>query len=183
MHVLRVPHPSNRTRAPVTAAEALRSLLEGDASTTTTSTLPPRPSRPPEDVRGDRDALWREAFTPAPPLAAATGLAAHPDAAARTAALIMDPTAGRVVAIANAMYNPCRPSRLAGTGRDASEEAWAILLARRDTPHERRGTKWERLVTALDPIPAWAAERLRHMDIVALGSVAQALIRGPYRRA
>ena len=44
------------------------------------------------------------------------------------------------------------------------------------------GTKWERLVTALDPIPDWAANRLRNMDIMELGSVAEAVIRGPYRR-
>jgi hypothetical protein len=80
------------------------------------------------------------------------------------------------------MYNPCRPEHLTATGRAASEEAWAILLSRRDTPFMRAGTQWERLVRALDPIPGWTANRLREMDIIALGSVAQALIRGPYRR-
>jgi hypothetical protein len=151
------------------------------ASTADIKTLPSRYAN--STSGGDRNALWREVFFTATPLKAAEVLAAHPDAAARTARLVAEPTAGRVVAIANAMYNPCRPKHLAATGRAASEEAWGILLSRRDTAYIRSGTQWERLVRALDPIPDWAADRLRNMDILALGSMAQALIRGPYRRA
>ena len=138
-------------------------------------------TQPPADPTSPRDALWREVFSAATPLKAAEVLAAHPDAAARTARLLAEPTTRRVVAIANAMYNPCRPKYLPATGR--AEKAWAILLSRQDTPYMRAGTQWERLVTALDPIPDWAANRLRNIDMMALGSVAQALIRGPYRRA
>lgn len=142
-----------------------------------------RPIRDPGNTSSaDRDALWHEALSSATPLKAAGVLAAHPDAAVRAAMLIAEPTASRVVAIANAMYNPCRPEHLAATGRAASEEAWAIVLSRRDVPYMRTGTRWERLVIALDPIPEWAADRLRNMDIVALGGVARALIQGPYRR-
>jgi hypothetical protein len=165
-----------------TLAEELRRAAGSTPPPTADTTTPP--SRHANSTSGgDRDALWREVFFTATPLKAAEVLAAHPDAAARTARLIAEPTAGRVVAIANAMYNPCRPEHLAATGRAASEEAWGILLSRRNTPYMRAGTQWERLVRALDPILDWAANRLRNMDIMALGSVAQALIRGPYRRA
>ena len=79
------------------------------------------------------------------------------------------------------MHNSCRPANLVSNGLAASEEAWGILLSRRDTAYMQAGTKWERLVTALDPIRDWAAPR-HDMDIRALGRVAEALIRGPYRR-
>ena len=67
-------------------------------------------------------------------------------------------------------------------GRSVSAEtAWRVLLAAKDTPYSRTGTKWERLVRALEPMPDWAAERIGRMDIEELGALSAALIRGPYR--
>lgn len=126
------------------------------------------------------EGLWNRVFEPAKPLPAAALLAAHPDAERLTRGLVDAPSATRVIAIANAMYNLCRPAYL-GTGPAASAEAWRILRERKDTPFSREGTKWVRLLKAMEPIPEWAAARIRGMSIEELGMVGQALIRGPYR--
>ncbi len=185
--VLHVPHPSARGGArPADGAPALRRLLGGGQPIE-----PPSGRRIPalqthhEEVRSneqDIDAIWREAFRTAKPLAAAELLAGHPDATSLTRDLVASPSPRLVVAIANAMFNACRPARIDATGAEAARIAWARLLARSDVPFDRPGTKWERLLHALDPMPTWARERVRRMDIRSLGSLSQALIRGPYRR-
>lgn len=94
-----------------------------------------------------------------------------------------DVSSARVVAIANAMYNPCRPANLAKSGNAASpQDAWRIILERRDLPFVKADTKWERLVAALGHVPAWAADRIQNMDIQRLGVLSAALINGPYKR-
>lgn len=120
-------------------------------------------------------------FRPAKPLDAAALLAQHPDAHRLTGVLLEGVSARRIIAIANAMFNPCRPSRLGDN--PSPVEAWAILLKRKDTPFSRHGSKWERLLEILEPMPDWAERRIDGMNITELGSVAQALIRGPYKRA
>ena len=106
------------------------------------------------------DALWREALRDATPLEAATLLALDPRAREYTAVLLDRVTAARVVAIANAMFNPCRPANLAKAGKPATpQEAWRILLERRDKPYVRAGTKWERLIDALQPACSSAEAR------------------------
>jgi hypothetical protein len=95
-------------------------LRKGDATSTAVVTPPAaantattRPDRHANSMHGgDRDALWHEAFSPASPPKSAGVLAAHPDAVARTARLVTSLTARRVVAIANAMHNSCRPTPL-----------------------------------------------------------------------
>ncbi len=193
--VLHVPHPGARGAArPADGAPALRRLLGRSPSeladprrTRSKSTDQPRTDSPGAGRSGvvspaDHDALWRELFLPARPLPAADLLAQHPRANHLTRELLDGVSAPRVVAIANAMFNPCRPSRLASTGTADARSAWSILLERKDAPFDRRGTKWERLLVALSPMPDWAKARVQRMNIRSLGSLAQALIRGPYRR-
>ena len=185
--VLHVPHPSAHGSArPADGAPALRRLLGEDPPPAQPEEAgkpraqPPRRKARPTAL--DNDAIWREAFKEAKPLAAADLLAEHPDAAGLTRELVASPSARLVVAVANAMFNPCRPARIDATGAEAVRIAWATLLSRRDVPFDRAGTKWERLLDALDPMPSWAKDRVRRMDIRGLGSLSQALIRGPYRQ-
>ena len=185
--VLHVPHPSAHGRArPADGAPALQRLLEGDPSP-----APPEEAGNPRVQRArwearpaamNNDAIWREAFKEAKPLAAANLLAQHPHAADLTRELVASPSARLVVAIANAMFNPCRPARIDATGAQAARIAWETLRSHRDIPFDRAGTRWERLLDALDPMPNWAKDRVQRMDIRGLGALAQALIRGPYRK-
>jgi hypothetical protein len=185
LQVLRVPHPSAwGDPHPRDGAPLLRALLRGEVpeapigsrrSTKGRAVAPASTSR-----SRAADALWKDALRPAKPLPAAELLARHPDAASLTATLLDEVTATRVVAIANAMYNPCRPANLRKMGRDNPPDAWRVLLERRNEPYQRSGTKWSRLVDALQVIPDDVKSRVARMDILELGALSAALIRGPY---
>ena len=184
MVVLHVPHPGAWGGAcPADGAPALRRLLALDDSHGVTArehatAVPPVTTNRHHPEAGGP---WRALFRPAKPLDAAALLAQHPDAHRLTGVLLEGVSARRIIAIANAMFNPCRPSRLGDN--PSPVEAWAILLKRKDTPFSRHGSKWERLLEILEPMPDWAERRIDGMNITELGSVAQALIRGPYKRA
>lgn len=187
LRILRVPHPGARQGRPADGAAQLRALVGG-------ASLPASPHDPPAQPRAGRvgdarpsafraDELWREALRDAAPLEAASLLARDPRAQEHTAVLLDRITAKRVVAIANAMFNPCRPANLTKAGRPATpQEAWRVLLERRDLPYVRAGTKWERLIAALEPVPPIVVEQVRGMDIRRLGALSAALINGPYDR-
>lgn len=199
LRVLRVPHPSAWGAAhPREGAPVLRALLRGEALSQAVPPASPRslgalPGPPGTRTTHSRvgtaehktsmssRALWNQALQPAKALAAAELLARHPDAAQLTAQLLDDVSAARVVAIANAMFNPCRPSNLRQSGRETPAHAWKILLERRAAPFHRPGTKWARLVGALQPIPEDVRKRITAMDIEELGVLSAALIRGPYQ--
>jgi hypothetical protein len=194
--VLRVPHPGVRgAHQTLDGATDLAFLLRGNNQITQrreknsscvsrTSSLNPAS----KTIRGksnrmalDREQMWRDMFKHVKPVKAAEVLARHPNSAAFTRQITDGVSASRVVAIANAMFNPCRPSKLSRMDAVSEEDAWRILLSRIDVPYSRSGSKWDRLVAALDPIPDWAIARLQRMSIMQIGSVVQALINGPYR--
>lgn len=123
---------------------------------------------------------WNFVFDHVTPLPAGPLLARHPHAQAYTQELLLGLTTARIVAIANALYNTCRPARL-GEDEGAPARAWLELLARKDRPYDRQDTKWGRLITRLGPMPDSAREHISRMDILQLASLSSALIQGPYR--
>jgi hypothetical protein len=185
IRLLHVPHPNSSTGAPADAIPALRHILRADRCSPSafapfqrvlrSSAHARKQSPEPAGVTWDR--AWQEVFRPTSPLPAAVRLATHPEATALASQLTAGLTVRRVVAISNALYNPCRRRIARGGGPTAIEEAWNILLHRRDGPYEGPGKTWERTVAVLHPIPDWAAERIRTMDITALGGVSRGVIR------
>ena len=128
------------------------------------------------------DALWRMALRPATPLEAARLMAEHHNAAGLTKLLFEDGcTPRRIVAMTNAMYNPCRPAKLRKKGLPVTaKQAWATLFERRDDPHSAQRSKWRPLVAALDPMPADVEAQIRRMSILELGALAASMVKGPY---
>jgi len=126
--------------------------------------------------------LWELALHPAKPLPASLLMAKHPEAQAMTRQILNDGlTSARIVAITNAMYNPCRPSNMKKSGLPVTaEQAWRILVQRLDYPHSNRQSKWRPLVHALEPIPESVRDQIQRMSITDLGSLAAAVVNGPY---
>lgn len=127
-------------------------------------------------------ASWNFVFAHVTPLPAGPLLARHPHARVYTQELLLGLTTARIVAIANALYNACRSTRI-GEDVEAPARAWLELLARKDRPYDRQDTKWERLITRLGVMPDWAREHISRMDILQLASLSSALIQGPYRES
>ena len=128
--LLHVPHPGARGGAsPADGAPALLRLLGTRSGGPGTSQEPlgpsGRPSTSPTRVESASDDVWRELFRSAKPLAAGGLLAEHADAARLTCELLDGLSAARVVAVANALYNSCRPSRIDAQGEAAARVAWA----------------------------------------------------------
>lgn len=188
VQLLSTPHPSPLSQGnPADMANDLAKLREGkhvEPRFLGKKQDVQRGSQPPAAnktvISLSRDDLWRAILEPAIPVPATHVLASHPQANQLTRRLLSDPSATRVVAVANAIWNPCNPSKLSTKGDAAAIEAWAILLDRKDTPGFRKKNKWRPLVEALEPIPEWAAVEIRQMDIERLGSLVQALKRGAY---
>jgi hypothetical protein len=153
-----------------------------------TGAKPPPPAKPttPRAVsqpsHRSASSLWTMALRPAKPLPASLLMAEHPNAAEMTRLILDDGlTSARIVAITNAMYNPCRPANLKKKGLPVTaEQAWKILVARLGHPHSNQRSKWRPLVQALEPLPDSVRARIQRMSITDIGSLAAAIITGPY---
>jgi len=135
LRILRVPHRRARQGRPVDGAGRLRALLDGNpvgaADTAARERVGVRRADPIGPASPGSEALWREALREATPLEAATLLARDPRSPELTATLLDRVTAERVVAIANAMFNPCRSpraSRRGGTRPRGTSRSFRIPL-------------------------------------------------------
>jgi hypothetical protein len=188
IHILRVPHPAAYGQAPHDGTDALLALMAGKPIPATQ--VGPRPLAkattplPVTFTPSDSSplALWKLALRPAKPLPASVLMAEHPKAQEKTRQLLEDGlTPARIVAITNAMYNPCRPANMRKKGLPVtSEQAWTLLFERKNHPHSNQKSKWRPLVHALEPIPESVRVLIQRMTITDLGSLAAAVVRGPY---
>lgn len=113
-------------------------------------------------------------------------LASHPDAEARTRRLLADLTVERLIAIADALWNKCRPADMRAEAPDdprrQAELAWQYLFIGANKTHLGR-TGWTGAAVLLDPGKAKGLAAVARLDIGALAAVCWRLVRGPYTRA
>jgi hypothetical protein len=110
----------------------------------------------------------------------------HPNAQAYTRRLLAGLTVERLVAIADALHNDCRPSRMAaaapGDPRRQADLAWDKLLVGVNKTH-RGSTGWTRLPALLDPGKDEGLAAVALLDTGSVARVCARLVHHPYKAA
>jgi hypothetical protein len=141
----------------------------------------PRPAAAPQD--GD---WWPVVMDVdhAPPIG--TLLAGHPDAASLTDQLLADLTVGRLMAITDALHNPCRLSRVRASapGDQARQSSlcWERLLVGADQINEPP-SGWTKAAELLEIGSTAGLPRVSELEIDMLAGVCARIVRYPYRWA
>lgn len=148
-----------------------------DAPRSTAASTRPRPS-------GSGGAPgWPEILRPGRPTTTGTLLARDPNAAALTRRLVDGLTVGRLIAIADALFNRCRASDMetAAPGDPLRQAAlaWSALLAGANKEHTRP-TGWTGAARLLDDGQVDGLAAVAGMDIGAIARVGAAIVSGPY---
>jgi hypothetical protein len=112
-------------------------------------------------------------------------LASHPSAETYTRALLADLTVEGLVAIADALWNKCRPVDMAaeapGDPLRQAELAWRYLFDGATKIHTGQ-TGWMGAAALLEPGKAAGLAAVSRLDIATLTAVSSRLVRGPYGR-
>ena len=141
-------------------------------------------SGPIRPMRGDAD-VWSEILDVRSIPAVGRLLASSPNAAGNTRRLLAGLSVQRLVAIADALWNKCRPADMKAQAPDdplaQAELAWHYLFIHANKIHEG-STGWTGAAVLLGRDGAAGLDAVRNLDIATIAGVCSRLVRGPYTR-